>query len=185
MKITNEHLDEMRRIISTEGASSDVLHEVANRFHTTKSFAEMVVEGMRAEGIVIGAGILESYTRPTRGSTMATRTVNSITTTEAQEIGRILGKNGTSAPVLANLRKQYRLDETSMSAFAQAFDESRAQKVTSESRMPPLMETAPPRQRFIMESAEVLRDRANTAEANLSKADHQGLEALAGMMFPR
>src|ERR1019366_1252329 len=114
------------------------------------------------------------------GTTM--RTIKSLSKAEGSEILRIFRVNGTAPSVIANVGTQYRLDEASSAAIAQAFTEAEAKtKATSvtESGGTSFTESgATPRQ---MEAAEQLLGRSNRAEADLSSASISDLEAFAEM----
>ena len=110
------------------------------------------------------------------------RTIKSLSKAEGSEILRIFRVNGTAPSVIANVATQYRLDEASSAAIAQAFTEAEAKtKATSvtESGGTSFTESgATPRQ---MEAAEQLLGRSNRAEADLSSASISDLEAFAEM----
>lgn len=115
------------------------------------------------------------------------RNLSGITKTEADEIGRILGKNGTGSVVLGKVRAQYNLTESAVVTFAQKIEEAlaKAKGTITEST---LTETGAPAPGM---SAQELNDRrraeitaagANRAQQNIQAASTQDLENLAVML---
>jgi hypothetical protein len=110
---------------------------------------------------------------------MTTRDLSGITKTEAEEIGRIMGKNGTGSVVLGKVRAQYNLTESAVVTIAQTVEKSlpKSKALVTESGAAPSTQLLDARKHAL---AEQLRDQVNAAEAKPSAAwSGSDLEALA------
>ena len=113
------------------------------------------------------------------------RTIKSLSKAEGSEILRIFRVNGTAPSVIANVGTQYRLDEASSAAIAQAFTESEAKttKAITESGRSTLTETRTFRGRTVYEAAEEFAGGVNRAEQDLSQASLQDLALAVAARF--
>jgi hypothetical protein len=124
---------------------------------------------------------------------MGTRTVQSVSKAETEQIIRIFRKNGTTPTVIANVGHQYRLAESAAAAFAQAINESDAKakgsgisEAAAHGAFAGMEAALSTRQgRILYESAREVLDGATRAETDLSTASISDLEAYATMGIAR
>jgi hypothetical protein len=96
-----------------------------------------------------------------------------ITNNEANELGRIFARNGTTVDVMHKLSPQYpHVDKRDLAGTAALFDRMNA------SAEMPAPEAAADAARY--EAARTLQGQVNRAEADLTKASIQDLEATLG-----
>lgn len=158
--------------------SSNEVRALSKLYNVTEDFVEKLANHVANETFDFGPTLI-TESAPPKGPTM--RTLKNLRPNESSELIRALRTKGTSAPVLASLRAQYLLGEADMSALAQAVTESGAKPKATLTEMAPTVH--PNAARFVYEAAVDLQKKAARAEADLTGATIQELEALTALSF--
>jgi uncharacterized protein (DUF1800 family) len=160
-------------------ASPEWIKDVAARWQSAESDVTAVAHDV-ADGTFTFRNIYESAPQPKGTPTMQNRTFRQLSSAEADQIKRILGKNGTTPTVRANVRQQYHLAEATVDAFAKVINEA-AGKPTERT----VTESAPPPgvSRRVYGNAVEILEGANRAEEDLTNASVGDLQSLAALEF--